>query len=384
MKPTKDHIYYMPPKTLIGAGCLQKLKDELIREGIQKFLLVTDKFWSAASETQEIISQLASSHITIIMFDQVSPNPTISQVSEGVKLYLENGCGGLISLGGGSPHDCAKGIKLTLLKQDIAEGLNPFLVAINTTAGTASEMTKVAIITDESAHYKLTIVDEKIIPDLAVDDPYLMKGMPKPLTAATGMDALTHAVEAYVARGCNPITDISAVGAVKLVHQHLYEAYQNGANIEAREGMAYAQYIAGMSFSNAGLGLVHAMAHQLGGLYNLPHGVCNAILLPYVIAFNRSKSSDKYGELAKAIGICPHTLPSTMASKRFVSYVVQLNKKLNIPKSLKEIDVKKEDCLKLAEMALKDPALKSNPVEANKEQIKALYEEAYEGKLNIL
>jgi alcohol dehydrogenase len=373
----------MPPKTLIGAGCLQKLKNELIREGIQKFLLVTDKFWSTAAETQEMISRLESSNIAITVFDKVSPNPTISQVSEGVRLYLENRCAGIISLGGGSPHDCAKGIKLTILKQDAVKGLDPFLVAINTTAGTASEMTRVAIITDESAHYKLTIVDEKIIPNIAVDDPYLMRDMPKPLTAATGMDALTHAIEAYVSKGSNPITEINAVGAIKLIHKHLYEAYINGKNIEAREGMAYAQYIAGMSFSNAGLGLVHAMAHQLGGLYNLPHGVCNAVLLPYVIEFNRSKSADKYGELAQAIDLCSHTLPGAVASKRFISYIVQLNRKLNIPKSLKELGIKKEDCLKLAEMVLKDPAWRSNPAESTKEQLKALYEEAYEGKLNI-
>jgi alcohol dehydrogenase len=326
---------------------------------------------------------LASSGISLAIYDKVKPNPTMAQVCEGVKSFLSESCDSLISLGGGSPHDCAKAVKLSLLNGKLTDMGGIPLMAINTTAGTASEITRFAIITDEKEHYKLSIIDEEAIPDVAVDDPVLMTGMPGKLTAATGMDAFTHAVEAFVAKGRNPITDCTAVKSVELINKYLLKAYKNGEDIEAREGMVYAQYLAGMAFSNSGLGLVHAMAHQLGGKYNLPHGLCNAVLLPYVVNFNAKESFKCYAYIARTVGICSDGLPDKTAAKAFVRYILNLNRELSIPRTTKDLGVPFEDSKELAKMAMKDPSLKMNPVEATESDVMALYEISNNGRIEI-
>ena len=262
--------------------------------------------------SQNVVDLLAKDSIEAVIYDGTHPNPTTKNVADGLKILKENNCDFVISLGGGSPHDCAKGIALCATNgDDISEfeGLDKTkhpqlpMVAINTTAGTASEMTRFCIITDEERHVKMAIVDKNSTPILSVNDPHLMQGMPKGLTAATGMDALTHAIEAYISTAATPITDACALQAITLIIDNLQTAVEYGDNMQARDNMAYAQFLAGMAFNNASLGYVHAMAHQLGGMYDLPHGVCNAVLLPHVLDFNKQNAAARLKDVAKAMYI---------------------------------------------------------------------------------
>lgn len=248
------------------------------------------------------------------------------------------------------------------------------LIAINTTAGTASEMTRFTIITDETRHVKMAIVDKNVTPILSVNDPLLMENMPVPLTAATGMDALTHAVEAYVSTAADPITDTCAVKAIELIARYLPTAVHEPKNKEAREKMAYAQFLAGMAFNNASLGYVHAMAHQLGGFYDLPHGVCNALLLPHVERFNQQVAKGRLDEIG---AILSKNNPD-LAGLEVIDAITKLARIVGIPKSLKELGVKEEDFGVLADNALKDVCGLTNPIQANKEQIIGIFKAAFD------
>ena len=380
----QNYQFYMPKLTLIGVNALEKLGGELEKLRVKKALVVTDVFMAKSEIISSVEKSLKTGGVSMSVYDGVEPNPKLSQVKAGTYRFMEDGCDMLVSLGGGSPHDCAKAIKFAVIRNEKFRIKEIPLAAVNTTAGTASEITNCAVITDDETHHKVPILDAGIIPDIAVDDPMLMLKMPKGLTAATGMDALTHALEAYVATGKNEITQAAAIRAVGLVDKYLYEAYCNGGDIEARNGMVYAEYLAGMAFSNAGLGLVHAMAHQLGGLYNLPHGVCNALLLPYVMAFNFKAVCGGYGEIAKSLHLCPMAQTDERAAKTLIRYVVELGRRLNIPKSLAEIKVDAADCGRLAKMAGEDPFLASNPVQPTVEEIEKVFSDAWHGRLEIL
>lgn len=288
----------------------------------------------------------------------------------------------MVSLGGGSSHDCAKGIALVAAnggKIEDYEGVDKSakpqlpLLAVNTTAGTASEMTRFTIITDETRHVKMAIVDKHVTPFLSVNDSSMMEGMPASLTAATGMDALTHAVESYVSTAATPLTDACAVKAIELIARYLPTAVSEPKNQEAREKMAYAQFLAGMAFNNASLGYVHAMAHQLGGFYDLPHGVCNALLLPHVEAFNMSAASGKLNE----VGAILQANNPQLAGLDPVAAIKKLADIVGIPKSLEELGVKREDFDVLAENALKDVCGFTNPVQASHAEIVGIFAEAY-------
>jgi alcohol dehydrogenase len=250
------------------------------------------------------------------------------------------------------------------------------LIAINTTAGTASEMTRFCIITNTDTHVKMAIVDWRCTPLIAVDDPVLMLGKPPALTAATGMDALTHAVEAYVSTIATPITDACAEKAIRLIAEWLRPAVAMGANIEARDAMCYAQYLAGMAFNNASLGYVHAMAHQLGGFYNLPHGVCNAILLPSVCDFNMIACPDRFADIAEFMGVDTTGMPVTEAAKAGIDAIRELSVSIGIPAGLKELDVKEEDLKTMAENAQKDACMLTNPRKATLDQVIDIYKTA--------
>lgn len=373
------HKFCMPRETWIGIDSIEKLGSSLKDKNIRKCLLVTDEFMDKSEVGQRVKEILEGSNIDTSVYNKVKPNPTMEEVYEGVSNFLKGECDAIVSLGGGSPHDCAKGIKYSILKGKINNITQIPFAAINTTAGTASEITRFAVITDSQKHAKITIVDDDLIPDIAIDDPVLMLKMPKSLTAATGMDALTHALEAYVAKGRNYITDSSALEAVRLIDKYLLRAYNDGSDIEARDGMVYAQYMAGMAFSNSGLGIIHAMAHQLGGLYNLPHGVCNAVLLPYGIGYNLNNGCLEYGNIAKAIDICEASIPSKLAGDRLIEYIHRLNSSIGIPRNLSSFGVKYEDISELANMTMADLSLKKNPVEANVEDVKRIFEKAYNG-----
>jgi len=283
--------FFMPSQNVLGPGALDTAIEQIATLGLKKALIVTDKPLATLGFAADLANRLQAKGISSEIFDEVQPNPTVGNVNAGLARLKALGADCIFSLGGGSSHDCAKGIAILATnggKIEDYEGLDKSskpqlpLVAVNTTAGTASEMTRFTIITDEDRHVKMAIVDKHVTPTFSVNDPKLMENMPASLTAATGMDALTHAIEAYVSTAATPITDACAVKAIELIAKYLPVAVKSPKDAEAREQMAYAQFLAGMAFNNASLGYVHAMAHQLGGFYNLPHGVCNALLLPHV------------------------------------------------------------------------------------------------------
>ena len=374
--------FFMPQVNQMGNGCLEASISDITKLGFKKALIVTDKVLNDIGLVSSVAEKLGAEGITSVVFDGTQPNPTCGNVEDGLKLLQENDCDFVISLGGGSPHDCAKGIALVAANGgnirdyegvDASEKPQFPLVAINTTAGTASEITRFCIITDEERHVKMAIVDKNTTPLMSVNDPALMTGMPKSLTAATGMDALTHAVEAYVSTAATPVTDCCAIKAIELISEHLENAVNNGDDMEAREQMAYAQLLAGMAFNNASLGYVHAMAHQLGGFYDLPHGVCNAVLLPHVQAFNAQVASERLAHVAKALGENIEGLSAEEAAQKAVEAIKALSVRIDIPAGLKALNVKEEDFPTLTENALKDACGLTNPKQATAEEITAIF-----------
>ena len=281
--------YFLPTRNLFGEDSVKETGSLMQSLGGKKALIVTDAFLAKNGMAENIQTILSDAGVESTVFGGVEPNPKDVNVEAGLQVFRENGCDSIISLGGGSSHDCAKAIALVASNggnirdyEGVDRSSNPLcpMIAVNTTAGTASEITRFCIITDTSRHVKMAIVDWRVTPQIAINDPNLMVGMPPALTAATGMDALTHAIEAYVSTNANPLTDAAALMSITMITQYLPKAVANGVYMKARDKMAYGQYLAGIAFNNASLGYVHAMAHQLGGMYNLPHGVCNAILLP--------------------------------------------------------------------------------------------------------
>ncbi|HAS8516953.1 TPA: L-threonine dehydrogenase [Vibrio vulnificus] len=377
--------FFIPTVNLMGAGCLKDAADSIKAQGFTKGLIVTDKILNQIGVVKQVQDLLSERGVSAVVFDGTQPNPTISNVNAGLELLKQNDCDFVISLGGGSPHDCAKGIALVASNggaiadyEGVDKSAKPMLplIAINTTAGTASEMTRFCIITDEARHIKMAIVDKHTTPLISVNDPELMLAKPASLTAATGMDALTHAVEAYVSIAATPITDAVAIKAIELIQAHLRTAVAHGEDIEAREQMAYAQFMAGMAFNNASLGYVHAMAHQLGGFYDLPHGVCNAILLPHVQRYNAQVCPERLRDVAKAMGVNVEGMSAEQSADAAIEAIVQLAKDVGIPTGIRELGAKLEDIPTLADNALKDACGFTNPKQATHEEISAIFEAA--------
>lgn len=377
--------FFIPTVTLMGIGAHKELPSQVKTLGAKKPLFVTDKGITAAGITEKLTELLKSEGIDCAVFDETVPNPTDKNVHDGLEFFKANGCDSIISLGGGSSHDCGKGIGIVATnggKIHDYEGVDrstkamPPFIAINTTAGTASEMTRFCIITDTSRKVKMAIVDWRTTPNVALDDPILMAGMPPALTASTGMDALTHAVEAYVSTIATPITDACALKAIELVGQWLRPAVSNGADMEARDKMCYAQYLAGMAFNNASLGHVHAMAHQLGGFYDLPHGVCNAILLPAVEGFNLIAKVDRFVDMAVALGENVEGLSARAAADLCLDAIRKLSSDIGIPRGLADLGVKEEDLPTMAENAQKDACSLTNPRCPTLEEVIQIYKDA--------
>ncbi|EIV5113378.1 L-threonine dehydrogenase [Salmonella enterica] len=377
--------FFIPSVNVIGADSLKDALSTMAEYGFRRTLIVTDAMLAKLGMAGDIQKALQERDIFSVIYDGTQPNPTTSNVAAGLKLLKENGCDSVISLGGGSPHDCAKGIALVAANggdirdyEGVDRSAKPQLpmIAINTTAGTASEMTRFCIITDEERHIKMAIVDKHVTPLLSVNDSSLMVGMPKSLTAATGMDALTHAIEAYVSVAATPITDACALKAVTMIAENLIVAVEKGSNVQAREAMAYAQFLAGMAFNNASLGYVHAMAHQLGGFYNLPHGVCNAVLLPHVQVFNSQVVAARLRDCAAAMGVDVSGMSEAEGAQACVAAIRQLSQKVNIPAGLRELNVKEEDIPVLATNALKDACGLTNPIQATHDEIVEIYRAA--------
>lgn len=378
--------FYMPSVSAMGVNCLTEVPKYIKENEFKKGLIVTDSVLVQIGLVGKVTELLEKNDIGYVIYDGTKPNPTVKNVNDGLSLLKENECDFVISLGGGSPHDCAKGIALLATNGgDIKdyEGVNKSkypqlpLITINTTAGTASEMTIFSIITDEDRHIKMALVDKHMTPVMAVNDPMLMVAMPKSLTSATGMDALTHSIEAYVSTNATPITDACAEKSIELIAKYLKRAVENGNDIKARDLMAYAEFLAGMAFNNASLGYVHAMAHQLGGFYDLPHGVCNAVLLPHVQEFNAKVSAERLKKVASIMGIDVDEMTNEEGAKACIEAIKDLSKSIGIPSGLKELGAKEEDFDVLAENALKDACGLTNPVVATHKDIVQIFKNAF-------
>ncbi|GKT07495.1 iron-containing alcohol dehydrogenase [Desulforhabdus sp. TSK] len=378
--------FYIPTVTLMGIGAHKQLGEQIKTLGSAKPFICTDKGITKAGLTQKIVDLIKQdAGVDCVVFDDTIPNPTDTNVHDGLKIFKDNDCDMIISLGGGSSHDCGKGIGIVATNGGSIrdyEGVNkstkamPAFIAINTTAGTGSEMTRFCIITDTSRKVKMAIVDWRVTPNIAINDPLLMVGMPPALTAATGMDALTHAVEAYVSTIATPVTDACALKAIQLISQNLRAAVAHGGDMVARDNMAYAEYLAGMAFNNASLGHVHAMAHQLGGFYDLPHGVCNAILLPHVQRFNMIAKVSRFVDIAIAMGEVVDGLSQREAAEKALEAIKTLSADVGIPGGLKELGVQKQDLPVMAENAQKDACGLTNPRCPTLEDVIEIYKNA--------
>lgn len=376
--------FFMPTINLMGPGSAKAVGPQVKTFG-KKALIVTDAYLAKSGMADQIAGHIKAAGVDVVIYPGAEPNPTDKNVQDGLKFLQDNACDVLVSLGGGSAHDCAKGIGIVAGNggnirdyEGLDKSSKPMmpLIAVNTTAGTASEMTRFCIITNTDTHVKMAIVDWRCTPNIAINDPLLMMGMPPSLTAATGMDALTHAVEAYVSTMATPVTDSAALMAMDLIARNLRNAVANGENFEARDKMAYAEFLAGMAFNNASLGYVHAMAHQLGGFYNLPHGVCNAILLPYVEIFNLLANPERFADMAEALGEDVSGLSIRDAAEVAIESIQQLSRDVGIPSGLADLGVKETDLKTMAENAMKDACSLTNPRKATLEDIIQIYKNA--------
>lgn len=380
--------YLVPSVNFMGANSVSVVGERCKILGGKKALIVTDKFLKdmEGGAVELTVKYLKEAGLDVVYYDGVEPNPKDVNVIEGLKIFKEENCDMIVTVGGGSSHDCGKGIGIAATHEGnlydyagIETLVNPLppIVAVNTTAGTASELTRHCVLTNTKKKIKFVIVSWRNLPLVSINDPMLMVKKPAGLTAATGMDALTHAIEAYVSKDANPVTDTSAIQAIKLISQNLRQSVALGENLEARENMAYASLLAGMAFNNANLGYVHAMAHQLGGLYDMAHGVANAMLLPHVERYNMISNPKKFADIAEFMGENISGLSVMEAAEKAINAMFRLSEDVGIPKSLKEMGVKQEDFDHMAELALLDGNAFSNPRKGNAKDIINIFKAAY-------
>lgn len=365
-----------------GAGAIQEIATEVKGRGFAKAFVCSDPDLIKFNVTKKVTDVLDNAGIAYEIYSEIKPNPTIENVQTGVEAFKASGADCIIAIGGGSSMDTAKAIGIIIKNPEFAdvrslEGVAPTknkcvpIIAVPTTAGTAAEVTINYVITDAEKSRKMVCVDVHDIPVVAVVDPDMMSSMPKGLTAATGMDALTHAIEGYITAGAWEMSDMFHLKAIEIIAKHLRGAVENTP--KGREGMALGQYIAGMGFSNVGLGIVHSMAHPLGAVYDTPHGVANAIILPTVMEYNAPATGEKYRDIAKAMGVTGvDEMTLDEARKAAVDAVKQLSQDVGIPADLKDI-VKPEDVDFLAQSAYDDACRPGNPRETSVEEIKQLY-----------
>ena len=381
-------VFYVPSQNLIGRGVVKEIGSHIKELGHKKALLVTDHFIAGSDILPKVTAPLDAENIDYVVYSDVDPNPTVKNVEEGLAALKENACDFIISLGGGSPQDAASCISILATNggrpQDY-EGVNKSskkglpVVAINTTAGTSAEITINYVITDEERKVKMVMVDKNSLALISVNDPELMVSMPKSLTAATGMDALTHAIEALVTPGAYAATKKLSVGAIELIKEFLPRAVENGEDLEAREAMVNAIFLGGMAFNNAGLGYVHAMAHQLGAVYHLPHGVCCAMILPIVERENAKHLPAAFRDVAKGLGLHTEDKSDQECADYAIAEIEKLSATVGIPKKLTELDIKEEefDFEFLSKNALLDACAPGNPFMPTLEETIALYNQLF-------
>lgn len=370
-----------------GSGAVQNVTVEAQRRGFKKALVVTDKDLVKFKVAEKVTALLEQANLDYVLFDEVKANPSVDIIKKGVETFKQVGADYLIAIGGGSPIDSAKAIGIIINNPEFSdvlslEGVAPTknkcvpIIAVTTTAGTAAEVTINYVITDEAKKRKFVCVDVNDIPVVAIVDPDMMSSMPKGLTAATGMDALTHAIEGYITKGAWELTDALHLKAIEIISRSLRGAVENTP--EGRAGMALGQYVAGMGFSNVGLGVVHSMAHPLSAYYDTPHGIANAVLLPYVMDFNKDFTGEKYREIARAMGVqgVDQMTPEEYRNAA-VNAVKQLAKDVGIPEKLSEIGVQEADLPALSVDAFNDVCTGGNPRDCTADEILEVYKIAF-------
>jgi alcohol dehydrogenase class IV len=378
---------FLAPEIVYGEGAIELAGRHATNLGATRVLVVTDPGVQEAGWASVVEKSLREAQIAHVTFNGVTANPKEREVMAGAAVYRRKKCDLIVAVGGGSPMDCAKGIGVVAGNpREILdfEGVDeiphpgPPLIFIPTTAGSSSDVSQFAIIMDTRRQVKISIISKMVIPDIALVDPQTTVTMSPALTAATGMDALCHAFEAFVSSASSPLTDMAALAAVALIRDNLKEACRNPADMTRRGNMMMASLMAGLAFSNASLGLVHAMAHSLGGAFGLAHGECNAILLEEVVRFNYAAESSKYDRLSSAMGLDGHRGPASERATVLAEGIASLRKSLAITQRLGEMGVSRADIPRLAEYAHKDPCLATNPLEAGLSDIEKIFERIYQ------
>ena len=378
------HRFILNEVSYFGSGSRKELITELKRMNVTKALVVTDPGLIKFGVAKKVTDVLDEASFAYDIFSEVKPNPTVANVKAGLDACAAAKADVLIAVGGGSAIDTAKAIGIVTTNPEFAdivslEGVAPTtkkslpIIALPTTAGTAAETTINYVIIDEKRQQKMVCVDPNDIPAVAIIDAELMMSLPAPLTAATGMDALTHAIEGLITKGAWEMSDMFELEAIRMIARHLPKAVSTPNDVEAREGMALAQYIAGMAFSNVGLGLVHGMAHPMGSLFDIPHGVANALLLPTIMKFNIPAAKAKYRKIAEAMGVDTADMTDDEAANAAVDAVNRLSLTVGIPQHLSDLNIKENDIPALAQQAMTDVCTPGNPRDVCYEQVVALY-----------
>lgn len=382
----KTYALSLPSSLIFGVGAVEAVAEKAKEFGKTKVLIITDRGVVGAGLLEKVLTPLEQAGVKADLFDQIEPDPRDYTVIKAFEFAKKKECQLIVGLGGGSSIDAAKAVGVLISNpgplQDYLRGTAvknppPPLIAVPTTSGTGSEVTQFSVVTDTERSFKAGIGSPLLIPRVAIVDPSLMESMPSSLAAATGMDALTHAIESFVSVNSQPFSDALALQAIRLIGAFLRPSVANGANQEARSQMAMASTLAGVAFSNAGVGLVHAMAHPLGGRFQVPHGVANAILLPSIMRFNLIARLEKFGQVAQALGEKMEGLSAADAGKKAVEAVIQLSADIGIPGGLSEVNVKAEGLPQLAADAMNmKRAIGFNPRAVKQEEVEKLYREA--------
>ncbi|MCT1796073.1 iron-containing alcohol dehydrogenase [Helcococcus kunzii] len=373
--------FVLPAINKFGKDSYQEISNTLLKENKKKGLIITTKDIYELGLLKDILNILEENQIQYEMYTGVVPNPTINNVEDSSKLFLDNKCDFIMGVGGGSANDCAKAVGILVsnggnIKEYVgfnkSRHKSPFLICVNTTAGTASEISRAFLINDEENKEKLIFKDINALPDLSINNPEIMFGLPKKITAQTGMDALTHAIESYISTGAYTLTKEFSLSAIKLIFNSLEKVIDEPKNENLRNEMIYAQFLAGMAFCNAGLGLVHAMSHQLSALYNLPHGLSNAILLPEVMRLNKKISTKGFAEIYQNIFLDSFE-DDEKSADLLIERVENLSDKVGTKVKLSDLGVLEEDIDKLIDMTFKDGNLPRNPYQPTKEDVKNIF-----------
>lgn len=376
---------FVSPEIIFGAGARKNVANYARNFGARKVLLVSDPGVKAVGWVDDIAGLLEQADIDYVTFTSVSPNPRSNEVMAGVDCYREHGCNVIVAVGGGSPMDCAKGIGIVsanghhiLDYQGVDQIVTPIppLIFIPTTAGTSADVSQFAIINDEAERVKISIISKAVVPDVALVDSDTTETMDSFLRACTGVDALVHAIEAFVSTASGPMTDMFALDAIRLINGNLEQQVANPHDQKLREDIMLGSMKAGLAFSNAILGAVHAMSHSLGGFLDLPHGLCNSMLLEHVIRYNYNSAPDRFKVIAETMGLDVRGLNSPQVQALLLNRVVELKQNVGLYQKLSELGVKIADIPTLSEKAIRDPCLLTNPRKSNKRDVEVVYEEA--------